>query len=274
MSNFYVKIDEDLESFLSAKENAERFVNDCIRRDKIESEKQQQIERERIKKELADFKKNGENQPTESPEKKSSFKVISLMYCLIFIAIIMVLLSLSQIKKESHPSDTPINVSDDSTAILPDPSAVKSKSVSNIRSWNFKEEQDKMTSTKNIWASIVSDNSVNLDAPYYSTEAKITIRYMKKWGYDAIIYVSEGQVYGNEYSNQNYVMVRFDDDKPIRYWFDEPADGSSTHVFIRKHNDFISRCKKAKRIKVEIPLYEAGRPIFEFSVDKPLVWKK
>ena len=41
MSNFYVKIDEDLESFLSAKEDAERFVNDCIRRDKIESEKQQ-----------------------------------------------------------------------------------------------------------------------------------------------------------------------------------------------------------------------------------------
>lgn len=100
MSNFYVKIDEDLESFLSAKEDAERFVNDCIRRDKIESEKQQQIERERIKKELANFKKNDENQPTESHEKKSSFKVISLMYCLIFIAIIMVLLSLSQIKKE------------------------------------------------------------------------------------------------------------------------------------------------------------------------------
>lgn len=28
--------------------------------------------------------------------------------------------------------------------------------------------------------------------------------------------VSEGQVYENEYSNQNYVMVRFDDEKPIR----------------------------------------------------------
>ena len=143
MSNFYVKIDEDLESFLSAKEDAERFVNDCIRRDKIESEKQQQIERERIKKELADFKKNGENQPTESPEKKSSFKVISLMCCLIFIAIIMILLSLSHIEKESHPIATPVHVSDDSTAIVPDSSAVKSKSVSNIRSWNFKEEQDR-----------------------------------------------------------------------------------------------------------------------------------
>ena len=97
---------------------------------------------------------------------------------------------------------------------------------------------------------------------------------MKKFGgYDAIISITDGQIYGNEYSNDNYILARFDNGQPIKYWFNEPSDGSSESVFIRRTSDFIARCKKAKDIKIEIPIFEGGRPIFEFHVDEPLKWK-
>ena len=131
-----------------------------------------------------------------------------------------------------------------------------------------------MTSSKNVWASILSDNSIDLDPPYHSANAKITVRYMKKFGgYDAIISITDGQIYGNEYSNNNYILARFDNGQPIKYWFNEPSDGSSESIFIRRTSDFIAHCKKAKDIKIEIPIYEGGRPVFEFHVDEPLKWK-
>jgi hypothetical protein len=57
---------------------------------------------------------------------------------------------------------------------------------------------------------------------------------MKKYGYDVLIGITSGQIHGNEYNDDNYVMVRFDKDKPIKYWFDESSDNSSDIVFIRK----------------------------------------
>ena len=44
---------------------------------------------------------------------------------------------------------------------------------------------DEMTDSENIWASVKSDNYVNQDFPYEgNTYASITVRYMKKYGYD------------------------------------------------------------------------------------------
>ena len=57
---------------------------------------------------------------------------------------------------------------------------------------------------------------------------------MKKYGYDVLIGITSGQIHGNEYNDDNYVMVRFDKDKPIKYWFNESSDNSSDIVFIRK----------------------------------------
>ena len=88
-----------------------------------------------------------------------------------------------------------------------------------------------------------------------------------------VISITDGQIYGNEYSNDNYILARFDNGQPIKYWFNEPSDGSSESIFIRRKSDFIAHCKKAKDIKIEIPIFEGGRPIFEFHVDEPLKWK-
>ena len=141
--------------------------------------------------------------------------------------------------------------------------------------WDFTIDKDEMTDSKNIWAKIISDNSVSQDFPYEGfTYAKITIRYTKKYGYDAIISVTKGQILGNRYNGTNYITARFDDGTPKKYYFNEAADGSSEMVFISNKSEFIKKCKQAKSIKLDIPLYQAGRPVFIFQVDEPLTWRE
>lgn len=141
--------------------------------------------------------------------------------------------------------------------------------------WDFTIEKDEMTDTKNIWATIISDNSVSQHFPYEGLAfAKITIRYMKKYGYDAIISITKGQIHGNRYNGNNYITARFDDGAPKKYYFNEAADGSSEMVFLSSKSDFIKKCKQAKSIKLDIPLFQAGRPVFSFRVDEPLTWRE
>lgn len=42
--------------------------------------------------------------------------------------------------------------------------------------------------------------------------------------------------------------------------------------FLRNAKEFLNKCKTAKNIKIDIPLYQAGRPVFKFHVDKALEW--
>lgn len=138
--------------------------------------------------------------------------------------------------------------------------------------WNYTTEKDEMDDSKNTFASLQSENTVNLDMPYGATSAQIIVRKMKKYGTDVIIQVGQGQIFGSEYENDNYVMVRFDDKPALKFYFDEAADGSSEVVFLRKKSLFIDYAKKAKNIKVEVPFFQAGRQIFRFKTTQSLVW--
>ena len=95
----------------------------------------------------------------------------------------------------------------------------------------------------------------------------------KKYGYEALITLSSGQIFGNEYNQDNYILVKFDDGHAKKYYFDETSDGSSETVFIRKKSDFIAHCKKSKKIRIEIPIFDNGRQVFDFKVGKPLTWR-
>lgn len=157
----------------------------------------------------------------------------------------------------------------DSTKVEPKKEVIE---VPNI-TWNYTEEVDEMTDAVNKWASIKSDNYINQEFPYQgATFAEIGVRYMKKYGTDVMIKITQGQIIGNEYNGTNYITVRFDEDAPKKYYFNEAADLSTETVFLTNPKSFIEGCKKAKNIKVEIPLYQAGRPLFRFYVDESLVW--
>ena len=141
--------------------------------------------------------------------------------------------------------------------------------------WNIRTKIDEMTDTKNIWASISSDNYIEQDFPYEGkTHASITVRYMKKYGYDIILSIDKGQIIGFDLDRTNYVTARFDNGTPKKYYFNDADDGSSDYVFLRNAEDFMDKCKTAKEIKVDIPIFQGGKPVFTFHVDKPLEWPK
>lgn len=259
-----LKIDDDLSEFLKSKENHSEFINKCIREakdkepDNIECEKS--LHQEVITKE----KKSAE--PVKEYSSVKYGKYIGIFFIAVIFCGFMI-----WVVSNSVLSSPDSFASVDSTAVE---DSASSEKVQAKKTWEFSSDVDKMTNSKNVWAKLYSDNSISQEFPYGDTQALITVRHMKKYGNNVIISITDGQIFGNEYNNANYIMVKFDAAAPVKYWFDEPEDGSSESVFIRKSSSFIAKCKKAKHINVEIPLYQGGRPVFEFHVDKPLIWKK
>ena len=136
------------------------------------------------------------------------------------------------------------------------------------------EQSAEVADTKNVWKSLTSENFAYFDFPYEGGSfLRIDVRYMKKYGTDILLTLSQGQLMSNEYNGTNYVMVRFDDDAPQKYYTNEPSDGSSNCLFLRNTKKFIKRAKTAKSIKIQVPVYQEGNPIFTFKVDVPLTWE-
>ena len=176
--------------------------------------------------------------------------------------------------KQSNLSDVEateeVEVDTVAAALLDEEVATENNKVT----WDFTIVKDEIYDTNNIWAEIKSDNYISQSFPYEGyTHATICVRYMKKYGYDVIITISKGQIHGNRYNGNNYITARFDEGTPKKYYFNEAADGSSDNVFLSSKSDFIKRCKQAKDIKIDIPIFQAGRPLFTFHVDEPLVWR-
>lgn len=140
--------------------------------------------------------------------------------------------------------------------------------------WQVKESIDEMTDSKNVWKSLNSENLVHFSFPYEGgSSLNLCVRYMKKYGTDVILTISKGQLLSNEYNGTNYVTVRFDDDAPQKFNTNYAADGSSDYIFLRNARKFIKRAKTAKSIKIQVPVYQEGNPIFTFKVDVPLTWE-
>lgn len=202
-------------------------------------------------------------------EKRKSCLPLIFFFVVIFILIVAVANKSSDDVKLSAKEEEEIEkeVSEDVE------NAKKEVEKEKVKEWEFSFDEDEMTGSRNVYARISSDNTINQGFPYGATGANIGIRYTKRYGYDVLVTIDEGQFSGIDVSGTNYIMVRFDKGKAIKYWYNETDDGSSDCVFIRKANDFIKRCKVAKDIKIELPLYQNGRPVFKFHVDKPLVWR-
>ena len=142
------------------------------------------------------------------------------------------------------------------------------------KTWDFTSNTDDMDDSVNKYYSLRSDNFANFDFPYQGDSyLTITVRYMKKYGYDVLLNIDNGQMVGNEYNGTNYVRVRFDNGKAEKYYYNEPSDGSADCVFIKNASKFIKKCKTAKTIIIEQEFYQEGVHQFKFHVDKSLEMK-
>jgi hypothetical protein len=139
--------------------------------------------------------------------------------------------------------------------------------------WRYQDETDQMTGKKAEYATIQSDNSLNLGFPYSGrNHGTLTVRKHPKHGLDVIVSVDKGQILCRSYSGC-FVVARFDSGKPQRFSALEPGDHSSESVFIQNSSRFVQAAKKAKRILVQVTMFREGEQVLEFSSPVELVWK-
>lgn len=139
--------------------------------------------------------------------------------------------------------------------------------------WRYEDSTDKMTGKKAGTAALVSDQSLSLPFPYAGeNRGTLMVRNHPTYGLDVIVGVDKGQIICRTYDGCR-LSVRFDDGKPQRFAAMPAADHSSEFVFIRDKKRFIAAAKKAKRIFVQLPMFQAGDQVLEFSTPVALVWK-
>lgn len=140
--------------------------------------------------------------------------------------------------------------------------------------WQYRNDTDKMTSKAAKFAILESNNSLDLPFPYRGKNyGRLQVRQHPKFGLDVIVMVDKGQIMCSSYSGCP-ITVRFDDNAPIRFSGTEPADHSSDTVFVQGAQRFITQAQKAKRILVELTMYQAGNQVLEFHSSSPLEWSR
>lgn len=116
-------------------------------------------------------------------------------------------------------------------------------------------------------ASVLSSNRVNFDFPYQGPQrARLVLRTHPRWGKSLFMQIEKGQILCRSYTPCT-ALVRFDDGQPVRFSGTGPDDNSTETVFISPYSRFAGLMLKAKTVRVSVPIYQEGSPVFEFNVE-------
>lgn len=139
--------------------------------------------------------------------------------------------------------------------------------------WKYDESTEKMSGKTQKNAVIESNNSLSLGFPYAGlNHGTLIVRQHPGYGLDVILQVQKGQILCSSYGGCP-IQVKFDDAAPMRFGGSPSADHDSTTIFFDGNNKFISNALKAKKILVQVNMYQAGAPILEFSTTESLKWE-
>ena len=132
--------------------------------------------------------------------------------------------------------------------------------------WMYRINEDPMTSRKSRSATIESENTVDFDFPYQGSQhGTLTLRDHPTYGRDVIFSIEQGQLLCQSYTDCQ-IRVRFDEGNPEGWSAVGPADNSSTSIFLRNQARFVQKLRAAKVVRLQVPAYQQGEPMFEFQV--------
>ena len=131
--------------------------------------------------------------------------------------------------------------------------------------WEYENQTDAMGRGGIKTASVTSIQPFTLNFPYKGEQyATLLIRKHPKYGNDVILTIERGQLICDY--DDCAITVRFDNNKPMRFTANKPADHSTTHFFLEGFSRFVSSAKKAKRLQVEAVFFQQGGRILEFDI--------
>lgn len=130
--------------------------------------------------------------------------------------------------------------------------------------WIYDTTFNAMDDSKTTIATIKAVNIEEFGFPYNGGSTfQLTLRKQGK-NTDVYLRVSKGQ-FMSAYTNG--IIVRFGDNKPIKFSYNEPADGSSDLIFINNESRFINELKKSNYIKIEVTFFNEGNRILQFFTE-------
>jgi len=145
------------------------------------------------------------------------------------------------------------------------PQAVVGEMSSN---WSYRQDEDQMTGKTTKFASVTSTNFIYLDSPYDGAQqGTLMLRNHPRSGHDVMIMIERGQVLCDSFDGCS-ILVRFDDDPPSNFTALTPADNSSEMLFIQNYSRFATRLKTAKRVRIQLNIYQNGSQTLEFNTAK------
>jgi hypothetical protein len=154
----------------------------------------------------------------------------------------------------------------DGAAAAPAPAAPETPAAAPPDRWHYSVSEEKMTGGQRFLATIESTNTVNFDFPYNGSQnGSLILRTDPRHGKDLMFQIQKGQIMCPSYQGCT-VQVRFDDEKPVSYSANGPADNSSEVIFLSDYAQFLGKLKKAKRVRLSVNIFQEGAPVFEFDV--------
>lgn len=154
-------------------------------------------------------------------------------------------------------------------AVAADAAAVREPAAP-VSRWTYDEDRDEMRETSTKFASINSQNDVGVTWPYTPGPARMTLRQRSTDGLSVMVNI-EGQFICRSYQGDT-VAVKFDDGPIQQYRCNEPEGGSPGLMFIQPERRFVTALQAAKRVVIELPVYETGPQQMVFNVEG-LVWE-
>lgn len=134
------------------------------------------------------------------------------------------------------------------------------------KQWSYNRSDEGMSGKAVVTAWVESSNTINLGFPYTGSQnGTLTLRRHPRWGNDVIFRIERGQILCHSYGDCR-INVRFDDGKVMRFNGNPPEDNSSEVVFIPAFSTFTKQLPTAKRVKIEVSIYQAGNNVFDFDV--------
>jgi len=144
--------------------------------------------------------------------------------------------------------------------------------IASADKWSYESETDKMTGQSKQFATIISDNSIDLPFPYSgANRGTLLIRQKAKGSNEVMFMIQKGQMMCRSF-HPCTISIRFDTKQPLKFEGSGNSSSDPTVTFIQSANTFVQEAKKAKKILVQVDLYQAGLQIFEFSPPTSLEW--
>jgi len=167
-----------------------------------------------------------------------------------------------------------------------DPSALATESVETLpeeivsgarggmptSGWTYGSPDDDVSGKKSKVASLTSDNTLYLDAPYGGgTKAEMVLRQHPRFGFDIFFNVAPAQLLC-DISNGCSATVNVDGKMSTIHLL-EPESHDSTMLFVENASAFLNKIRGAKKVVVELKAYQQGGLPFTFS-PSALEWNK